>query len=82
VSSLRVCGVLILLSFFSCSHPLEKTMARLVSQSRGIETYEVKFLSPAINELLWYRAIVPKGSQTEQVPVLVLLHGATSSPAE
>jgi putative tributyrin esterase len=43
---------------------------------------DVRFPSTSIDGLLWYRAAVPTVNAGELLPVLYLLHGANSSPAE
>jgi S-formylglutathione hydrolase FrmB len=43
---------------------------------------DVRFPSTSIDGLLWYRAVVPPVNAGELLPVLYLLHGANSSPAE
>ena len=43
---------------------------------------DVRFPSTSIDGLLCYRAVVPTVNAGELLPVLYLLHGANSSPAE
>ena len=48
----------------------------------GVTVMDVRFPVPAIGSLLWYRAVLPSAAPGERLPVLYLLHGAQSNPAE
>ena len=65
-----------------CNPPLQRPIVQLVSEDHAVTVTDVRFPSAAIDGVLWYRAIVPKVGPSEHLPVLYLLHGANSGPAE
>jgi len=74
-----LCLVLLLCA---CRRSSETGTARTIVSSDTFTVTDVQFPSPAIDQLLSYRAIVPSGEAGERFPVLYFLHGAHSSPAE
>jgi hypothetical protein len=77
-----VLAVLSLLFCLGCYRPVQRTTVQLVSTSDGVTVTDVRFPSTSIDGLLWYRAVVPPVNAGELLPLLYLLHGANSSPAE
>lgn len=73
-----------LLLFFcaSCRAPHPQVGVDRVSTSDAVSVTDVRFPSPSIGGLLRYRAIVPAVQGGERFPVLYLLHGANSGPAD
>jgi poly(3-hydroxybutyrate) depolymerase len=57
-------------------------MVTQVSANNSVGVTDVHFYSESIGGLLWYRAIAPKLSPSEKLPVLYLLHGINSGPIE
>lgn len=53
---------------------------QLVSSSDAVAVTDVHIPCAAVGGMLWYRAIVPRVAAGERLPVLYLLHGATSNP--
>jgi S-formylglutathione hydrolase FrmB len=48
----------------------------------SVTVTDVRFPSNAVDDLLWYRAVVPKIQDQERLPVIYFLHGFNGSPAE
>jgi S-formylglutathione hydrolase FrmB len=61
---------------------VQQASVRVVSSDAAVTVVDVRFPSPAIGGLLWYRAVVPKVAGGERLPVLYLLPGATSNPVD
>jgi putative tributyrin esterase len=76
--------LLLLPSLFclGCHRPLQQATAQLVSADDAVTVTDVRFSSASIDGMLWYRAIVPRARPGERFPVLYLLHGADSGPAD
>ena len=55
---------------------------QLVSADDAVTVTDVRFSSASIDAMLWYRVIVPRLKPGERLPVLYLLHGADSGPAD
>jgi putative tributyrin esterase len=74
----------LLLLFFcaSCRAPIPQASVERVLATDAVTITDVRFPSPSIGGLLRYRAIVPSTQLGERLPVLYLLHGANSGPAE
>ena len=83
-------AVLVALCCIACNRVPEQTetsnfskaTVQTVSTTNGMTISDVRFHSPAIGGVLWYRIIVPSQRGDERLPVLYLLHGANSSPEE
>jgi putative tributyrin esterase len=65
-----------------CYRPVQPTTVQLVSTTDAVTVTDVRFPSTSIDDVLRYRAVVPTANAGELLPVLYLLHGANSSPAE
>lgn len=65
-----------------CSAPVPQASNHQVSSTDVATVTDVHFPSRNIGGLLWYRIIVPTVKNGERLPVLYLLHGANSNPAE
>ncbi len=75
-------AVLVALCCVACNRAPEQATVQTISTTDAITISDVRFHSPAIGGVLWYRIIVPAPRGNERLPVLYLLHGANSSPAE
>ena len=79
----RLLLVLVTLTFCAaCGRRSEPMGVSLVSSAGDVAVRDVRFASPAIGGVMWYRAIVPQTQTGERLPVLYLLHGANSDPAD
>lgn len=76
--------LLILPSLFclGCHRPVQQATVQVVSTANAVRVTDVRFPSTSIDGMLWYRVLVPKVEAGERLPVLYLLHGANSGPAE
>ena len=74
----------LLLLFFcaSCRAPIPQAAVAHILTADAVSVTDVSFPSPNIGGLLRYRAIVPSVQPSERLPVLYLLHGANSGPAD
>jgi len=84
---LRPSQVMALLAFsllfcLGCYRPVQPTTVQLVSTTEAATVTDIRFPSTSINGVLLYRAVVPTVNAGELFPVLYLLHGVNSSPAE
>lgn len=75
-------AVLLALCCVACNRAPEPATVQTVSTTNAITISDVRFHSPAIDSILWYRIIIPSTRGGERLPVLYLLHGANSSPVE
>jgi S-formylglutathione hydrolase FrmB len=75
-------AVLLSLCCLACNRVLEHATVKTISTTDAITISDVRFHSPAIAGVLSYRIIVPALRGDERLPVLYLLHGANSGPAE
>jgi putative tributyrin esterase len=66
----------------ACSRKTCKATVVAVSSTEGAIVSDVHFYSPEISDSFSYRIILPTGRGVEKFPVLYLLHGANSDPAE
>jgi putative tributyrin esterase len=66
----------------SCGKQPERTSIRQLSGTDAIRIYDVHIPSSAIGGILWYRMLLPTPSAGEKLPVLYLLPGANSGPAD
>jgi S-formylglutathione hydrolase FrmB len=73
---------LLLCCELACSRKPTQATVITVSTIDAVTISDVRFYSPAIGGVLWYRIVVPSPRGNERPPVLYLLHGANSSPAE
>ncbi len=76
-----LCFVLILFCC-GCRKSSDSEYVGTVSANSSVNVYDVHFSSTAIGKLLWYRAIIPNIEGAQRLPVLILLHGANSSPSD
>ena len=67
-----------------CRAPLQLPEASIqgFSTGNGVTVTDVRFPCPAIGGALWYRIIVPPVAPGERLPVLYMLHGMLSDPAD
>src|SRR5258708_24187069 len=65
-----------------CRSRVQDVRVDTVSASDAVTVTDVRFPSKSIDDILWYRIVVPKVEPGVQLPVLYLLHGANSSPIE
>jgi putative tributyrin esterase len=65
-----------------CKRQSEQPALQTVSANSTITISDVRFYSPAIRGVLWYRIFFPNLRGEQRPPVLYLLHGANSGPAE
>lgn len=72
----------LLLILCGCRGRVLTESVQQISSTEGAIVTDVRFLSPSLNRLLWYRVVVPKTSVAEHLPVLYFLHGADTTPAE
>jgi putative tributyrin esterase len=72
----------LLLFCASCRAPISQAGTERVLATDAVTVSDVRFPCPNIGGLLRYRAIVPSVQPGERLPVLYLLHGANSGPAE
>jgi S-formylglutathione hydrolase FrmB len=75
-------AVLLALCCVACNRAPDQATVQTISTTNAITISDIRFHSPAIDGILWYRIIVPSTRGTERLPVLYLLHGANSSPVE
>jgi S-formylglutathione hydrolase FrmB len=75
-------AALVALCCVACNRAPEPATVQTISTTDAITISDIHFHSPAIGGILWYRIIVPAPRGSERLPVLYLLHGANSSPAE
>ncbi len=80
--ALLVISAALLALCMSCNKPLPAESVQLVASTPSVTITDVRFPTTAIGGLLWYRAIVPAVSPGERLPVLYLLRGSNSDPAE
>ncbi len=66
----------------SCRAPHPHEAVESVLTTDAVAITDVRFPSPNVSGLLRYRAIVPTVQGGERLPVLYLLHGANSGPAD
>lgn len=81
-----ICAIF-LFSTASCRAPIaqdsgQQASVQVISSNDAVTVTDVRFLSPSIGGILWYRAIVPKAASGERLPVLYLLPGGMSNPVD
>ena len=67
--------------FVACTSTQPESAVTLL-ENDAVRVIEVSFRSAAIDDVLQYRAIVPKTPASQKLPVLYFLHGANSGPAQ
>lgn len=72
-------GILLVLT--GC-HREQQATVEIVTTDSTVTVTDVRFPSPAIGGLLWYRVVVPSVAPGERLPALYFLHGINSSPEE
>jgi S-formylglutathione hydrolase FrmB len=75
-------AVLLALCCSACSKRHDDATIKTATINNSLAVSNVYFPSPALGDVLSYRAIIPAHNNGERLPVLYLLHGANSSPAE
>ena len=78
----RILVALLCLVALGCRSSTEPETSLQVSDTDSVTVIDVRFHSSAIAGVVWYRIVTPKVSPNEHLPVLYLLHGANSNPAE
>jgi S-formylglutathione hydrolase FrmB len=83
---LRLCALLLLCAT-GCRAPIpqastQQAPVQLVSSDAAATVTDIRFPSPALGGQLWYRVIVPNVAPGERLPVLYLLPGGKSNPAD
>jgi len=73
---------LLLVFGVGCHRPSKTETVQRVVDNSTVTVTDVRFWSPAIKDVFWYRIIAPKAEPNERLPVLYLLHGANSGPLE
>lgn len=84
--SVRLCALLLLCAA-ACRAPIpqsstQQPSTQLVSSDAAATVTDIHFPSLALGGLLWYRVIVPNAAPGERLPVLYLLPGGMSNPAD
>jgi len=83
---IQLCAILLLCAT-GCDAPVRQeygqpASVKLVASDGAVAVTDVRFFSAAIGGTLWYRAIVPTVVPGERLPVLYLLPGGMSNPAD
>lgn len=87
--SIRLCALLLcstILCVTGCrtsippAAQLQPATVQLVSSNDDATVTDIRFPSPSLGTMLWYRAVVPKVAPGERLPVLYFLPGGAGDP--